>query len=64
VNASDNIGVARLVLYIDGKLFASVNGSTLSTTWRARNGRHTLAATAFDAANNQASVSVGVNMGR
>jgi hypothetical protein len=64
VNASDNVGVTRLVLYIDGKLFASVNGSTLSTTWSARNGRHTLAATAFDAANNQGSLSISVNVGR
>lgn len=64
VKASDNIGVARLVLYVDGRLLAGANGSTLNTTWNARNGKHTLTATAYDAANNQASASIVVNVGR
>ncbi len=56
VNATDNVGVARIELYIDGTLKSSVSGSTnLTYSWntlRASSGAHTIVAKAYDAAQN------------
>jgi thermitase len=56
VAANDNTGVASIELYIDGKLYQSVAGSTASFTWNTAKvsvGAHTLQAYAFDAAGNK-----------
>lgn len=54
-SANDNVGVARLDLYIDGVLKASATGSSLSYKWNTRKvvaGNHTLRLDAKDAAGN------------
>jgi hypothetical protein len=63
VNATDNIGVNSLYLYIDGKLVSTGITGTLSYSWNTRkasSGAHTLSATASDAAGNKGSASVSV----
>ena len=55
VSASDNIGITKVELYIDGRLFGTSNSSTASFNWNIRNvtsGAHTLQAYAYDAAGN------------
>ncbi len=67
VSASDNVGVTRVDLYVDGGLYASDTAAPYSFYWdttRVGDGAHTLAAVAHDAANNagtSANVSVSVN---
>jgi len=63
VNASDNIGVSSLKLYIDGKLVSSGNASSLSYSWNTRKasaGTHTVSSQAIDPSNNMGSQSVSV----
>lgn len=63
-SASDNVGVASLKLYIDGKLVASTNSSSLSYTWNTRGasaGTHTIKADATDAVGNSASQAISVS---
>jgi thermitase len=58
VSATDNVGVVRVDLYVDGALFAADTASPFSFAWdttTASNGSHTLQATAADAAGNSAS---------
>jgi hypothetical protein len=68
-SASDNVGVSRVELLVDGVLLSSDTTSPYSASWdttTATNGAHVLAARAFDAANNQATstaVNVTVNNG-
>jgi hypothetical protein len=54
--ASDDVGVVKMELYIDGTLTTSDNNSTsLSFSWNTNsvaNGSHTLSVKAYDAANN------------
>jgi hypothetical protein len=54
--ASDNVGVVKMELYIDGVLTSSnANASSLSFSWNTNsvaNGSHSLVAKAYDAANN------------
>jgi len=55
VSANDNVGVTKVELYIDGRLFGTSNSSTASFNWNIRNvssGAHTLQAYAYDAAGN------------
>jgi poly(hydroxyalkanoate) depolymerase family esterase len=58
VNASDDVGVTRVEVYVDGALAGTDTAAPYSvavdTTTRA-NGAHTLSARAFDAANNAGS---------
>lgn len=65
VSASDNVGVTRVDLNIDGKLFGSSTSSAPVFSWntsKAAGGQHTLQAFAYDAAGNQgASAIVTVN---
>ena len=69
VNATDNVGVARLEWYLDNFLTGSGPGGSLSFSWAtagAANGAHTLHARAYDAAGNagtSTSVSVLVQNG-
>lgn len=55
VTASDNVGVTKVELYIDGKLFGTSTTATTSFSWsigRVTAGAHTLQVYAFDAAGN------------
>lgn len=55
VSATDNVGVARIDLYLDGKLFGTSTTSPASFSWNTRKasaGSHSLQAYAFDAAGN------------
>ena len=67
--ASDNVGVARVELWIDGALHSSDASSPYAFAWdttTASNASHSLATKAYDAAGNagtSASISVTVNNG-
>ncbi len=67
--ASDNVGVTKVELYLDGALLASGTASPFSAAWSttgAANGSHTLTSKAYDAAGNvgtSASVAVTVSNG-
>lgn len=53
--ASDNVGVSKIELYINGTLKNTVNSSSLSYNWdttTVQNGSYTLQTKAYDAANN------------
>jgi hypothetical protein len=61
--ASDNVSVASLTLYIDGKLVTTASGASLSYNWNTRkaaSGTHTLRLDAKDAAGNVGSQSIQV----
>ena len=56
VNATDNIGVTRVNLYVDGKLTAYSVRSPFTLAWNtslAVAGQHTIHVDAIDAANNR-----------
>ncbi len=67
VSASDDVGVTRVDLYLDGALFATGTSAPYAFAWNtttATNGSHTLRATASDAAGNagnSATITVTVN---
>lgn len=67
VTASDNVGVTKVELYVDGALAGSVVASPYTFPWNTTgvaNGSHVLSAKAYDAAGNigqSGSVSVTVN---
>ena len=52
VDASDNVGVTKVMLYVDGRLKAQVTASPFTIRWYANTGSHTLQTRAFDAAGN------------
>jgi len=64
VSASDNVGVSRIELYIDGDLLAVASSSnTLTKGWNTRKaagGEHVISAKAYDAAGNVGAISVAV----
>ncbi len=63
VAASDNTGVARIELYIDGALKTTISSPSLSWTWnigRVASGQHIILAKVYDAAGNVGSVSTTV----
>jgi peptidyl-Asp metalloendopeptidase len=63
VNASDNVGVSSLKLFIDGKLVSSGNASSLSYSWNTRKasvGTHTISSEATDPSSNKGSKAVSV----
>ena len=66
-NASDNVGVSRVELYVDGSLHSSDTSSPYSFSWNTAtvaNGGHSLQTRAFDASGNSgssATVSVTVS---
>lgn len=54
-SASDDVGVTRIEIYLDGTLKAEENASTLKWMWETGNGdsgNHTITAKAYDAAGN------------
>jgi beta-lactamase superfamily II metal-dependent hydrolase len=60
-SASDNVGVTKVELYVDGALLATDTTSPYSWSWNtttATNAPHTLSTTAYDAAGNSASSAV------
>jgi len=63
-HANDDVAVAVLTIYVDGQAMCSGNGATVSCDWKTRNlrGRHTISATAEDAAGNAASTTSSVTM--
>ena len=63
VAATDDRGVAKIEVYIDGALRGVSNSSTATFSWntrRAASGWHSIAAKAYDAAGNLGSASVSV----
>jgi hypothetical protein len=57
VSASDNVGVVKVELYVDGVLKATSIASPFTTKWNSRQaapGNHTLQTKAYDAAGNSA----------
>ena len=68
-SASDNVGVTKVELYVDGALLASGTTSPFSASWNttgAANGSHALTSKAYDAAGNvgtSAAVAVTVSNG-
>jgi thermitase len=66
VNATDNVGVTKVELRVNGALLASDTSAPYSFSWDSKlaaNGMSTLVATAYDAAGNAASSSsVSVNV--
>ncbi|MBK4735135.1 S8 family serine peptidase [Noviherbaspirillum pedocola] len=66
VSATDNVGVVKVELTVNGKLVASDTGAPLAFSWDSAgvpNGMATLVATAYDAAGNSAaSAPVAVNV--
>lgn len=64
VAASDNKNIAKIELYIDGKMVSSNTGlTTLSYTWnskKASRGAHTLTAKAYDTSGNTSQTSITV----
>jgi thermitase len=63
-NASDNVGVTGMALYINGRLTATSNSGSLTYKWninQVQTGTHTLMVEAMDAAGNKASHSIRVS---
>jgi len=63
VQGSDNVGIAKIELSVDGALKATTTASSLSWNWNTRQvkiGAHTLTAKAYDAAGNVMSDSITV----
>lgn len=65
VNASDNVGVSSVTLYVDGKLAVTNSTAPFSISWNSAsvpNGSHTIMVTAKDAAGNTTSSSVQISV--
>ena len=65
VSASDNVGVTKVELYINGSLVSTSTSATLTFSWNttlAINGSYTLLAKAYDAAGNSSSSARTVNV--
>jgi hypothetical protein len=63
VLASDNIGVTRMQLYVDGLLMVDKQASAISWPWnvkKASNGEHIISSKAYDAAGNVGTDSITV----
>ncbi len=63
--ATDNTGVVRVELWIDGALSTSTTSAAFSFNWNSTtvaNGSHTLTVKAYDASNNVGQASVTVNV--
>ncbi len=61
VSGTDNVGVTRIELYLDGKLFGTSTSSPASFSWNTRKtsaGAHQIQAYAYDAAGNAGASSV------
>jgi hypothetical protein len=59
-NASDNVGVTRMELYVDGALKSTASIGSISWTWNTKKvaaGTHVIMVKAYDAAGNTGTVS-------
>jgi hypothetical protein len=54
-DASDDIGLARVELYVDGNLVAALTQPPYSFPWQGEAGKHTFTVKAYDRAGNSAS---------
>lgn len=64
-SATDNVGVTKMEILIDGALVAQGTAATISYSWNTpnvANGAHTIQARAYDAANNVGSASISVSV--
>ena len=64
INASDNVGIVRVELYVDGKYIANDTIAPYSFAWNIRRvlaGSHIITARAYDAAGNK-SISEAINV--
>jgi hypothetical protein len=64
-SATDNVAVAQVAFYIDGKFLASDSSAPYSVKWnagKAGKGSHTIVGVAYDAAGNAASDSIVVTV--
>lgn len=65
-NATDNVSVSRIEVFIDNNLWGQANGSSFSQSWNTNTGEytdgssHTIRADAYDPSENKGSVSVTV----
>jgi len=55
IQATDDLGVQRVELYVDGKLVSTLLKPPYTTLWKAAPGSHDFEVTVYDAAGNQAS---------
>ena len=65
VGATDNVAVTRVDFYIDNELFTTWTRAPYTVKWKTKNaasGSHTLKCIAFDAAGNNATTSITVNI--
>jgi PKD repeat protein len=63
VSASDNVGVKKVELFVDGKMTATATTAPFTTKWnasKASKGQHTLQTKVYDAAGNVGLVSITV----
>ena len=63
--ASDNVGVTKVELYVDGSLYSTGTVSAFNFSWNSSgkpNGPHSLSVKAYDAAGNARVASVSVNV--
>ncbi|HOC37767.1 MAG TPA: S8 family serine peptidase [Thermodesulfobacteriota bacterium] len=63
VSGTDNVGIKKIELFIDGKLKTSTSASTLNYNWNTQKeiaGAHTIATKAYDAAGNMGGHSITV----
>ncbi len=64
-SATDNVGVTKMEILIDGTIVAQGTAATISYSWNTlnyANGSHTIVARAYDAANNVGSASISVSV--
>lgn len=62
-SASDNVGIKKVMFYVNGSLVCSISSNPYSCNWIVRPGRgasYTISATAYDLSNNTASASIVV----
>jgi hypothetical protein len=58
--ATDNVGVVNVVFTVDGKTLSTDTTAPYRVTWRPSRGKHTVTATAKDAAGNTATATINV----
>ncbi len=64
VEAGDNLSLAKVMFYLDGKLLGVLEQSPYLWTWSSQTGKHSLRVVAFDRAGNQAEQEVQFNLTR
>ncbi len=65
ISGTDNVGVTRVEMYVDGVLFAQSSSASATFSWNTTNlldGTHSLEARAYDAANNLGATTINVQV--